>query len=231
VPNTNLAKAAVRRSAVKANIDTVNQGINHPSIFAWSVANELDNVVTSQQANFLNRAVNAVRKLDRTRFVAYDKSNHLGDPQGNRVFRRFTALGLNEYFGWYRASALPRPPSRTSDAGPYLDAMHRYYPRAALFITEFGAEANRNGPVTQKGTYQFQTRWTRDHLGIYASKPYINGAILWALKDFRVNPSWNGGNPKPNPPWNNKSLVEENGTFKPAWFEISKLFAATKPTR
>ena len=32
-------------------------------------------------------------------------------------------------------------------------------------ITEFGAEANRNGPVTEKGTYQFQADFLKYHLG------------------------------------------------------------------
>lgn len=231
VPNVNFTKRSVRKAAVQANIDTVREGINHPSIFAWSVANELEPAITGAQAQFLKGAVNAVKKLDRTRLVALDKANRIGDPQGNPILKRFTAFGLNEYFGWYRASVLPNPPSTDAAASAYLDGIHRYYPRAALFITEFGAEANRNGPVAEKGTFQFQSRWMRTHLGIYASKPYINGALAWALRDFRVNPTWNGGNPKPNPPYNNKSLIEETGAKKPAFSVVQQLYKATRPTR
>lgn len=232
VPNVNWNKASVRRAAVQANIDTVNEGINHPSIFTWSIANELDQIVTPAQAKFISGAIKAIRRLDRTRFVAMDRANRIGDPQGNaRVLQKLTAIGLNEYFGWYRASLLPRPPSADAQVGPYLDGIHRIYPKASLFITEFGAEANRNGPATERGTYQFQTRWMLTHLGIYKSRKYINGAIGWALRDFRVNPVWNGGNPKPSPPWNKKSLIDQNGVFKPAWFPVSKSYRATKPTR
>ena len=35
-------------------------------------------------------------------------------------------------------------------------------------ITEFGAEANRSGPVTEKGTYEFQAEFLRYHLEVFA---------------------------------------------------------------
>ena len=75
-------------------------------------------------------------------------------------------------------------------------------------ITEFGAEATRSGPVEQKGTYEFQRKFVMDHLAIHASKPFVNGSIHWALRDFRVHQTWQGGAPDEyaTPPWHNKSL-------------------------
>ena len=35
-------------------------------------------------------------------------------------------------------------------------------------ITEFGAEANRSGPVTEKGTYEFQADFLQYHLSVFA---------------------------------------------------------------
>ena len=71
-------------------------------------------------------------------------------------------------------------------------------------ITEFGAEANRSGPVTEKGTYEFQAEFLRYHLDVFASKPFVSGALIWNLRDFRVKPGWAGGNPFPNPPVNRR---------------------------
>ena len=78
-------------------------------------------------------------------------------------------------------------------------------------ITEFGAEANRSGPVTEKGTYEFQADFLKYHLDVFASKPFISGALIWNLRDFRVKPGWAGGNPLPHPPVNEKGLVDDHG--------------------
>ena len=78
-------------------------------------------------------------------------------------------------------------------------------------ITEFGAEANRHGPVSEKGTYEFQSEFLDYHLRVFARKPFINGAIVWSLHDFRVKPGWAGGNPLPHPPVNEKGLIDDAG--------------------
>ena len=231
VPESNLMLPRVRRNAVRANREMVLRDRNHPSIFAWSVANELPDVVGPGQAAFIGGAARAVRRADPTRLVALDRATRAGGAEGSPALRALDALGVNEYFGWYRSAAPGLPDTTTADLGPQLDRLHAVYPGLALFITEFGAEANRAGPESQKGTFGFQTRWTRDHLAIHQSRRFVNGSIIWALKDFRVHPSWGGGNPTPNPPYNNKGLVEENGTPKPAFWEARLLFRAPHPPR
>ena len=138
---------------------------------------------------------------------------------------------MNEYFGWYTSAVPPYAAATDAEVGPRLDGLHAMYPRVALFVTEFGAESNRHGPETEKGTLAFQTRWMRDHLAIHESRPFVNGSIVWALRDFRVHPTWSGGNPLPNPPWNNKGLFEEEGAPKPAFPEVQRIFHATPPLR
>ena len=64
-----------------------------------------------------------------------------------------------------------------------------------------------------------------------AARPFVNGDIAWLLKDFRVHPTWAGGNPLPNPPWNNKGLIDENGSLKPAFFSMQSLWRRTPPLR
>ncbi len=73
----------------------------------------------------------------------------------------------------------------------------------------------------------------RDHLRIHESKRFVNGSLIWALRDFRVEPTWAGGAPDgwTVPPWNNKSLIEENGTPKPVFFDVRKRWRHVKPLR
>ena len=114
-------------------------------------------------------------------------------------------IGVNDYFGWY-----PGPGGVLFDRtklSAYLDAVRKCYPRQAIMVTEFGAEANREGPPEEKGTYAFQQDFINYHLGVYATKPWLSGALYWALNEFRVKPDWEGGNPRPNPPLFQKGLL------------------------
>jgi endo-1,4-beta-mannosidase len=129
---------------------------------------------------------------------------------------------VNDYFGWY-----PGPQSSIQDRtalSPYLDRLHDDYQQQALFVTEFGAEANRAGPATEKGTFDFQAQFLDYHLGVFAQKPYLNGALVWILRDFRVKPGYDGGNPQPQSPYNQKGLVDAQGTRKPSFETVKRLF-------
>jgi beta-glucuronidase len=230
VPVGNMAIPSVRRRAIQANLDTVAELKNHPSVLAWSLANELPDMGSGPQSRFITEAARAVRKADNTRLVAIDRTSVLGQADPIPALGALDAIGINDYLGWYNASSIGRP-SQTSDLPAFLDRLHTLYPRTGLFVTEFGAESNRDGPVTEKGTYAFQVKWMTDHLAIYGSRPYVNGAVAWILKDFRVVPNWSGGNPKPTPPWDNKGLIDETGALKPAFSAMSQLYGATPPLR
>ena len=96
-------------------------------------------------------------------------------------------------------------------------------------MTEFGAEANRDGPVEEKGTWAAQRAFVRYHLGVYATKPWLSGVAYWALNEFRVHPVWEGGNPRPQPPVHQKGLLRY-GTWerKPAWSDVRRSFTRTR---
>ena len=59
----------------------------------------------------------------------------------------------------------------------------------------------------------------------------MNGSIHWALRDFRVHQTWQGGAPPEyaTPPWHNKSLIEETNVRKPAFLAVARVFRRTKP--
>jgi beta-glucuronidase len=135
------------------------------------------------------------------------------------------AIGFNEYFGWFDAGG-----GATDDRdalSPFLDSFRACYPTKALFVTEFGFEANRNGPVEERGTFQFQADTLAFHLGVFASKPWLSGAVAWLLQDFAAVPGWGGGNPRPDPPFVHKGLVDLNGNLKPAFAVVSAIYHAT----
>lgn len=220
-----LAKPIVRQLAAReleANILT-NQ--NHPSIMVWSVGNELSARPGPVQSFYIARAAKAAKALDPTRPVGYAVAGYPAagcQPE----YDPLDIIGINEYFGWY---AGPNGQIADRDSlSAYLDSVHQCYPDKAVLISEFGAEANRNGPVEEKGTFEHQQDFVNYHLGVYATKPWLTGAIYWALEEFRVRPGWEGGNPRPMSPIHQKGLIAFDQKRKPAFTDVQRLFKATK---
>jgi len=242
VPTTSWVRAGVRNLALRAAKLTVRNSINNPSILTWALANEPSEAGPNlgtygpSLVRYVREASHAVRELDDTRLVGLDRQSRVGEPYTTDAHQYLDVLGVNDYFGWYRSVAenLPdQPATTTADLSGYLDALHAANPDLPLVITEFGAEATRSGPVEQKGTFEFQRKWVMDHLAIHASKPFVNGSIHWALRDFRVHQTWQGGTPDEyaQPPWHNKSLLEENNHRKPVFLDVARLYRRTKPLR
>ena len=238
LPNSFFDVPSVRASATRAVRLTVENNLNHASVFAWSLVNEpagsrseLGRIGPGLE-RYLREASTAAREIDDTRLIAIDRQARYGEPLTSPAYRYLDALGVNEYFGWYDSYRpdLVRPPTTTAELGPYLDSVRRANPTLPLVITEFGAEASRSGPVTQPGTYEFQTKYMIDHLRIHKSKRYVSGSIAWALRDFRVEPGWRGGAPLDYAtfPWNNKSLIEETNVLKPVYAEMRKRWRRAK---
>ena len=216
-----LAKLEVRKLAARELEDNILTNQNHPSIVVWSIGNELSARPGPVQSFYIARAVSSAKRLDPTRPVGYAVA---GYPAAGcqSEYGPLDILGINEYFGWY-----PGPNGQIADRellSAYLDSVHACYPKKAVLVTEFGAEANRNGPVEEKGTYEFQSDFVNYHLGVYATKPWLAGAIYWALEEFRVRPGWEGGNPRPMAPIHQKGLIAFNGQRKAAFAEVQRLY-------
>jgi beta-glucuronidase len=225
-PNSVTAKASVRKKGLDYIRAEVARDENHPSVLTWSIGNEMPTRVGAGQQRYIRDAARLLHKIDPTRLRALDYSGYPTSLPSS-TYHVLDALGINCYFGWY-----PGPGGVIDDRsalGPFLDQVHRYYPSKALFVTEFGAEANRDGPFDEKGTYSFQRQLIEDHLAVYDSKPFVNGAIIWALRDFRVRPNWDGGNPKPESPLNQKGLMDQFGKPKPAFYAAQRMIAEVSP--
>jgi beta-glucuronidase len=240
VPNAYFNQSNVRAAATRAVLLTVRNNLNHPSVMTWSLANEPAEtgrdlgVYGSGVIRYIRDASAAAREMDDTRLIAIERQSRIGEPPTTPAHRYLDVLGVNEYFGWYRSvrdDDTVTPSSTVQDLGAFLDGIHEANPDLPIVITEYGAEAARSGPAEQKGTYEFQRKFVRDHLAVHQSKSYVNGSIHWALRDFRVYPQWTGGAPPEwaTPPWHNKSLIEENNGRKPAYFDLRKRWRKTKP--
>src|SRR4051794_24409111 len=220
-----LKEPSVRRLAVKELGKNIDANENHPSVMLWSIGNELSSQPGPVQNAYIAAAAKFAKEMDPTRPVGLAVAAYPSSLCQAAQYKPLDVLGLNDYFGWY-----PGPSAQIFDRTKlplYLDNARACYPDKALMITEFGAEANRDGPVEEKGTWAFQQDFINYHLGVYASKPWLSGAIYWALNEFWVRPGWEGGNPRPVPPLHQKGLVTYDGVKKPAWADVQRAFTTT----
>lgn len=229
--NTQVKSKRYRAAAAAYVREMVVAHRMHPSILTWSLINEP--VPATSGSPYLTKLIKAekvqAKQLDPQGLVSVDYATAPEDFVQQEGFKMLDILGVNEYFGWYPGSL----GSTLDIAGlrPYLDYINRTYPNQAKFITEFGTEANRGGPVDEPGTYGFQVNFFNTHLRILRDVPYLNGIFAWALKDYWVRPGWTGGNPDPQPPFSRKGLFDEQGNPKPAEAVVEREFKNTPPFR
>jgi beta-glucuronidase len=219
-----LKRETVRKLAARELESNILANQNHPSIMLWSIGNELSARPGPVQQFYIERAVRQAKALDPSRPVALAVAGY--PSAGCRPqYATLDVIGINDYFGWYPG---PNGQIADRDALPdFLDTVRACYPNKAIFVSEFGAEANRDGPIEEKGTFSYQQDFINYHLAVHGSKPWLSGSIYWALQEFRVRPNWDGGNPRPNPPIHEKGLLRFDGSKKPAWFDVQRQFAAT----
>ena len=221
-----LDRPSVRERAARETERNIEANQNHASVLLWSVGNELNAQPSAGIGAYFRLAARRARRLDPTRPVGYATASYI-TAGCQSEYAPLDVIGFNEYFGWYTG-----PGGQIFDRtrlSRYLDSIRRCYPRKALLVSEFGAEANRDGPAEEKGTWAFQQDFVRYHLGVMARKPWLNGAIYWALNEFRIRPGWEGGNPRPAPPVHQKGLLRY-GTWerKPAWQDVARLYKGVR---
>jgi beta-glucuronidase len=224
VPSDIIAQASVREAGKQMIRENILANGNHPSVFAWSVGNEMTAEPRAQHSRYFREADALIEQLDPTRPSAYVFAGY-GWLDCEAAYGRFDILGINSYYGWY-------PGSRGSVADrellpEFLDRMRACYPAQGLIVTEFGAEANRDGPAEERGTYGFQQEFLDYHLGVYATKPWLGGAMTM-LQAFRVRPGWEGGNPRSAPPLHEKGVIDFFGNRKPGFFTAQQWFRSTQ---
>ena len=198
---------------------------NHPSILLWSIGNELRTPVDGPEARYISGAAALAKRLDPTRPVGMAITDWPGVPCQPQ-YAPLDVLGLNEYFGWFDAGG-----GTTDDRdqlSAFLDSLRACYPTKSLFVSEFGFDANRDGPVEERGTYQFQADAAAFHLNVFATKPWLGGAIYFLLQDFASLPGWGGGNPYPDPPFVDKGVVDLRGNLKPAFSVLASIYRTTR---
>jgi hypothetical protein len=222
----------MRRVARDRVRTTVAQLQTHPSILAWNLANEVAGQGHSGgQAGYIDGMARELRRTDPGRPIALDIWGTHPPTFAGPMYRHIDILGLTNYVGWYESTY-------ASQAGiarvvrSKVASLRRAFPRRAIVVTEFGAEAGWRNPSLRPGGYGFQARLLATHIRTYRDIPALSGMLVWALDDFAVSPQFLGGSIKRLVPGirlvrglNQKGLFSYSGRPKPAAAVVSRAFA------
>jgi beta-glucuronidase len=185
---------AARLAYVRAELAAlIERDRNHPSVIAWSVANEpqakpvlafeekpKDEMVAAGVA-FLGALVADVRRLDRSRPVMVVGAQ--AQPEA------FIALGdlvaINRYYGWYtQAGDLKAGATLFAEE---LDGLHRRLCKP-IIVTEFGADtlAGHHTAVPEMWSEEYQAEMIDLYLDAIEARPFVVGAHVWNFADFKT---------------------------------------------
>jgi hypothetical protein len=226
-----LQTPAGRSRALSMLRSTLLADRNHASVIVDSVGNELTPTPDTSPGtrSYIAQATALAAQLNPDVPIALDTYCYPGYP-AQRIYSKLNVLGISSYFGWYGG---PRRHSISSfgQLEPFLRQTHARYPKLSLAVSEYGAESLYDGPANVKGTYEFQSDYVQQTLGVLDRLPFMNGSIYWTLREFAVAPGWNGGASLPAGDVpdgiHHKGLIAYDGAEKPAFAVVQKLFDAT----
>jgi beta-galactosidase len=194
-------------------LDLIRQNVNHPSIFVWSLFNEI-RANTPDPHRELQDLRNVAHGEDPTRpTIAATCISDL--PEMNKIP---DLLGWNIYPGWYSGWGTK------DEFAASLDKRRYDSQSGGICISEYGAGANTTQhednprqPVTTSQWHpeEWQAIVHETAWAALKARPFIWGTFVWNLCDFAVSTRHEGGIPGRN----DKGLVTyDRKTKKDAFF-------------
>ena len=187
--------------------DLIRQNYNHPSIFTWSLANEIGFFQRKSPVPVMEKLNDLAHEEDPTRpttLAAISMAFFKKD-----LHRVTDIIGWNDYPGWYYFKKNP------SKLGEHLIKFNKIGNSRGLCVSEYGAGASIHHHVqnmthedTVKTTSNFHPEEKQNlvHEANYReikAAPFVWGSFLWNMFDFAVA----GRNEGDTPGRNDKGLV------------------------
>jgi beta-glucuronidase len=160
--------------------ELIRRDKNHPSVVMWSLANEPHSHRPAAKGFFADLARRA-KKLDPTRPVTL--VSYLGARE--EAFAFLDVVCVNRYFGWYTESGeLEKGAAKLERE---LDEIHRRF-KKPLLLAEFGADAlpGCHADPPEMFSEEYQAELIERYLDVLGKKPYVVGAHVWNLCDFKT---------------------------------------------
>jgi len=163
--------------------EMIQRDKNHPSVIAWSLANE-PHSGRKQARDFFHELVDLAKALDPTRPITLVSA--MGALEESFEFLDF--MCLNRYFGWYQESRQIKRGAQFLSAE--CDLLHDTY-KKPLILTEFGADTlpGHHAQPPEMFSEEYQAEFLSRYIEILRTKPYVIGEHVWNMCDFKTSQS------------------------------------------
>lgn len=195
--------------------ELIRQNYNHPSIYCWSIENEISIAgAASGLISGISELNNIAHCLDSTRPTACAQVTFC--PISSKLNEITDILGYNQYFGWY---------VQTVDGiDKWLDDFHEKKPNIKLCISEYGAEGittlHSAQPVQGDYSEEYQAYYHEHYIKALTEREWLWGSYVWNMFDFGSAKRNEGGVRGRN----NKGLVTIDRKIKKDSFYVYKAF-------
>jgi beta-glucuronidase len=156
---------------------------NHPSVIAWSLANE-PHSHRPAAGPFFRNLYDLAKSLDATRPVTVVTAVGLKEA----AFEFVDFMCLNRYYAWYSdPGQLDFGCERLSDE---LDALYERFHKP-LVLSEFGADTvpGCHAEPPEMFSEEFQAEMLARYIDVLRSKPFVIGEQVWNMCDFKTGQS------------------------------------------
>jgi hypothetical protein len=221
---------ALQRGAEQQARTAVLAAELHPSIFAWNLVDELAGNGRDGEVGYVQGMTRWIHAHDPTRMVGVDVWGDHPPARAGAPFQGVDAVAETDYTGWYDSPTATAARQKAAMRAR-LATMERTFPGRVLLISEFGAESNTLNAAGAPGSYAFQSSLLARHIAVYAADPQLTGMLIWNLRDYALNPVFQGGSIHSKLPHvrlieglNQKGLFTYGGSAKPAVAVVARLF-------
>ena len=161
-------------------LDLIRQNLNHPSIFCWSLFNEIGPGSDDPHRNLQDLGLVAKGEDPTRPTIAATRT--VGFPQMNKIP---DWLGWNLYYGWYVG--------KKDGLGEPLDKYRHSSREGGFCLSEYGAGANVNQhednpkPPKWNGPWHPEEWQNEVHEANWAAirvRPFVWGSFVWNMFDF-----------------------------------------------
>ncbi|MBN1666035.1 MAG: beta-glucuronidase [Anaerolineales bacterium] len=161
--------------------EMIQRDKNHPSVIAWSLANEPQSTWEAAKG-FFRELYDLAKELDPSRPATL--VSHLGVAEESFEFLDFVCL--NRYHGWYTMAG--RIEEGVAFFSEELDALYERYGKPVL-VSEFGADTipGWHAQPPEMFSEEYQVEFLRQTIAMLESKPYVIGQHVWNLCDFKTS--------------------------------------------
>jgi beta-glucuronidase len=170
-----------RQAHLAALRELVARDKNHPSVIAWSLANEPDSADPGARAYF-EPIVAEARALDPTRPLCF--ANVAGaEPERDTLTDLFDVVCLNRYYGWYvdTADLVTARMHLTEELLAWQDKYAK-----PIIVTEFGVDTlpGLHTVPAELWSEEFQREYLAMSMDAFADVEAVVGAHIWNFADF-----------------------------------------------